>query len=206
MEQQDQEFFDGDEFGDYSFLKTLNATDLGKRVQKEKQRREEPTPKPSKVIRNLEESEEFSDEEDLGHAVSDALDEAGVNQHRWGEEQPYEQQPRKGDAQWRKKESTRLPVRTTTGKLMELEASSSESEPSDESEASDSDSDTLEAPEEPVEEVVKVGKEALIEAKETLAKLAGDILEEPQERVYSLDLTHWLIQGIQPEDVQGSVQ
>jgi hypothetical protein len=207
VEQQDQELFDGDEFGDYSFLKSLNATELGKRVQKEKLPRDDKTLKPSKIVADVEESEdEFSDEEDLGDVVGDALDANGAKEHKWDDEQPYEQQPRKGDSQWRKKESTRLPVRTATGKLMELEASASESESSDESEASDSDSDTVGASEEPVEEVVKVGKEAVIEAKETLAKLAGEILEEPQERVYPLELTHWLIQGIELEDIPRSIQ
>jgi hypothetical protein len=168
-------------------LKSLNASQLGKRVQKEKLPRDEKTTKPLKILADVHESDdEYSDEEDLSDVVNDALEGNGVEKHKWDQEQPYEQQPRKGDSQWRKKESSRLPVRTATGKLMELEVSASDSESSDESEESDSDSDTIGAAEEPVEEIVKVGKEAVIEVKEVLAKLAGEILEEPQEKVLLL--------------------
>ena len=186
IEQQDEEFFEGDEFGDYSFLKNLDASEIGKRIQKEKQPSEERTKNPSKILPSIEEShDEYSNEEDLGDIVGDALDINGSQKHKWEQEQPYERQPRKGDSQWRRKDSTRLPVRTVTGKLMELEASGSDSESSEESEESDADSESVAVAEEPVAEIVKVGKEAVIEAKEALAKLAGEILEEPQERVCS---------------------
>ena len=187
IELQDQEFFQGDEFGDYTFLKSLDASQLGKRITKDKLPRDEKTTKPAKkVLPEVHESshDEYSDEEDLSDVVNDALDGNDVEKHQWDQEQTYEKQPRKGDSQWRKKESSRLPVRTVTGKLMELEASESESESSDETEESDSDSDIVEVAEEPIEENVKVGKEAVIQVKETLAKLAGEILEEPQEKVH----------------------
>jgi nucleolar complex protein 3 len=170
-------------------LKSLDASQLGKRITKDKLPRDEKTIKPAKpakkVLPEVHESshDEYSDEEDLSDVVNDALDADDVEKHQWDQEQSYEQQPRKGDSQWRKKESSRLPVRTVTGKLMELEASESESEVSDDTEESDSDSDVVDAAEEPVEEIAKVGKEAVIQVKETLAKLAGEILEEPQEKV-----------------------
>jgi hypothetical protein len=186
IEQQDQEFFQGDEFGDYTFLKSLDASQLGKRITKDKLPRDEKTTKPAKkILPDVHESthDEYSDEEDLSDVVNDALDGNDVEKHQWDQEQTYEQRPRKGDSQWRKKESSRLPVRTVTGKLRELEASESESESSDETDETDSDGDIVEVAEEPVEENVKVGKEAVIQVKETLAKLAGEILEEPQEKV-----------------------
>jgi len=179
-------------------------------MTKDKLPRDEKTTKPvKKVLPDVHESshDEYSDEEDLSDVVKDALDGNDVEKHQWDQEQSYEQQPRKGDSQWRKKESSRLPVRTVTGKLRELEASESESELSDETEESDSDSDIVEVAEEPVEENVKVGKEAVIQVKETLAKLAGEILEEPQEKVSfsSLDTINF-IQGIESKDIQGIVQ
>jgi hypothetical protein len=170
-------------------LTSLDASQLGKRITKDKLPRDEKTKPAKKVLPEAHESshDEYSDEEDLSDVVNAALDGNDAEKHQWDQEQPYEQQPRKGDSQWRKKESSRLPVRTVTGKLMELESSESESESesesSDETEESDSDIDTIGAAEEPVEEIVKVGKEAVIQVKETLAKLAGEILEEPQEKV-----------------------
>jgi nucleolar complex protein 3 len=167
-------------------LKSLDASRLGKRITKDKLPRNAKTTKPAKkVLPDVHESshDEYSDEEDLSDVVNDALDGNDVEKHQWDQEQTYEQQPRKGDPQWRKRESSRLPVRTVTGKLRELEASESESESSDETDENDSDSDIVEVPEEPVEENVKIGKEAVIQVKETLAKLAGEILQEPQEKV-----------------------
>ena len=175
-------------------MKSLDASQLGKRITKDKLPRDEKTTKPAKkALPDVHESShgEYSDEEDLSDVVNDALDGSDVpEKHQWDQEQLYEQQPRKGDSQWRKKESSRLPIRTVTGKLMELEASESESESSNETEESDSDSDTIGPAEEPVEETVKVGKEAVIQVKETLAKLAGEILEEPQENVPTFTSRH----------------
>jgi hypothetical protein len=183
-------------------LKSLDPSQLGKRITKDKLPHDEKTTKPAKtVLPDVHESShnEYSDEEDLSDIVNDAVEGNDVEKHQWDHEQPYEQQPQKGDSQWRKKETSRLPIRTVTGKLMELEASESESESSDESEENDSDSDTIGVTEEPVEENIKVRKEAVIQVKETLAKLAGAILEEPQEKVLfsSLD-TFNFIQGIKP--------
>jgi hypothetical protein len=129
----------------------------------------------------FESEDEYSDEEGLGHALSDALEEKNVVKD-WDEEQEYETKPRTGDSQWRKKESTKLPIRTVKGGIQEIDASESESESSDESEMSDSDSEG-EKEQEQLEEPIKMGPEAVIEAKEALAKLAGEILELPEERV-----------------------
>ena len=183
IEDQDTEFFDAEDVGDYSFLKRLDEKELGKRVEKEKIQHDE-MPEKAKFIATPVSDEELSDEEGLGDALSDALEEENINERDWDEEQEYEQKPRKGDSLWRKKESTRLPVRTTGGGLKELEASASESESSDESEASDSDSD-LDASEQAIqpEEIPKTEREAVIEAKEALARLADEIAEAPEEKV-----------------------
>lgn len=193
--------------GDFSFLKKLNVTDLGKRVEKEKVQREE---KPAKVkVDGVGDDieDEYSDEEDLSEALSDALDTNGVVENDWDVEQTYEQKPRAGDSQWRKKESTKLPVRSLNGKLLQVDASGSESGSEEESEESDSDSesDTNETPvQSVVEDEVKAGPEAVIEAKEALARLAEEIIEFPEEKVFSL--LNWLIVGIKFEDISRAVQ
>src|SRR6202044_2927859 len=118
IEQQDEEFFEGDEVGDFAFLRKLNVKELGKRVEKEKIQREE---RPAKVIASVSESEdEYSDEEGLSHALSNALEEKNVVKD-WDEEQEYETKPRTGDSQWRKKESTKLPIRTVKGGIQEID-------------------------------------------------------------------------------------
>jgi hypothetical protein len=152
-------------------------------VQKEKvQRLEKPTNFKATVPKHqLQGEDEYSDEGDLREILSDALDSDGVREGGWDEEQAYEQRPRSGDSQWRKKESTKLPMRTLNGKLQQIDASESES--SDESSESDSDSVVDESPLQPVVEAnVKTGPEAVIEAREALAKLAEEILESPEER------------------------
>lgn len=122
--------------------------------------------------------------------MSDVLGEALDSEEKvdavrkWDEEQVYEQKPRKGDANWQKKESKRLPL-VTNGRVVNREASESESESDEESEGSDSSSDTDSDEEKPVEDVpMKSGPEAVIEAKEALAKLAEEIIESPEEKVH----------------------
>lgn len=187
IEEQDEEFFDGDDIGDFSFLKKLDVTELAKRVQKEKvQREEKPVKVKSTVHRNDSEDDEYSDEEDLSEALSDVLDSGEVEVRDWEEEQEYEQKPRVGDSQWRKKESTKLPVRTRNGNLLHVDASASESESDEGSEESDSDSETdaKEGQGESIDEdEIKVGPEAVIDAKEALARLAEEIIEAPEEKV-----------------------
>jgi len=188
VEEQDEEFFEGDEVGDFSFLKSLNATELGKKVEKEKVKREErPTKvKVAAVVNDRE--DEYSDEDDLSDALGDALDGDGFIEPNWNEEQEYEQKPRAGDSQWRKKESTKLPVRSVNGKLRQVDASASESESESDEESEESDSDSeSNSNETPVQSVAedegKAGPEAVIEAKEALARLAEEIVEAPEEKV-----------------------
>jgi hypothetical protein len=157
------------------------------------------------VIASVFESEdEYSDEEGLSHALSDAMEEKNVVKD-WDEEQEYETKPRTGDSQWRKKESTKLPIRTVKGGIQEIDASESESESSDESELSDSDSEEDKDQEQGVvEEPIKMGPEAVIEAKEALAKLAGEILELPEERVRPF--RNSLTSGPKFERIPGNIQ
>jgi hypothetical protein len=204
VEEQDEEFFEGDEVGDFSFLKGLNAMELGKRVEKEKVKREE-RPTKVKVAAVVNDSEdEYSDEDELSDVLSDALDGNGFIEQNWNEEQEYEQKPRAGDSQWRKKESTKLPVRSVNGKLRQVDASASESESeSDEkSEESDSDSES-DSNETPVQSVAEdegqAGPEVVIEAKEALARLAEEIVELPEEKV--LPTRKWLIVGIKSKNI-----
>lgn len=185
IEVQDEEFFDGDDVGDYSFLGRLDEKELGKRVEKEKIQREEKPKKvrPPPVME--EESEEYSDEEELSDVLNDALDANEAEEKDWDEEQAYEQKPRKGDSQWRKKESTKLPVRTVNGGLQQIDASESE-DASSETEESDSDGEPEEATQVAEEQPTKTGREAVIEAKEALARLAEEIVELPEEKVILL--------------------
>jgi hypothetical protein len=182
IEDQDAEFFDGDEVGDFSFLRKLNVKELGKRVEKEKIQREERTVKAKAPVSESE--DDYSDEEALSDVLSEALEGKSDAKIDWDEEQAYESKPRTGDSQWRKKESTKLPVRTANGGIKQIDASDSELD-SSEPEESDSESEPDEAKEQSVvEEPAKMGPEAVIEAKEALAKLADEILELPEERVY----------------------
>jgi hypothetical protein len=189
VEDQDEEFFEGDEVGDFSFLKTLDVTELGKRVQKEKvQGEEKPTKTKPAVLRTEEDSEdEYSDEADLSNAVSETLNENGSAERDWDEEQAYEQKPRTGDLQWRKKESTKLPIRSVNGRLLQMDASESESDASEKTEESDSDgeseSDDENTPVQTAGDEIKSGPEAVVEAKEALARLAEEIVESPEEKV-----------------------
>jgi hypothetical protein len=183
-----QAFVDTEELGDYAFLQHLNASQLGKRVEKTTNRPKEQTVKPKPAAKV--ESEDVSDEDGLSDAVGDALDHSGDGQgKREDEEQIYELVPRKGGSEWRKKESTRLPVRTSNGKLLPAEdsASGSGSESESESEIEESDSDD-EVDVEKVqddtgpEEAPNDGPEAVIAAKEALARVAEEIAESPEEK------------------------
>jgi len=155
-------------------------------VRKEKVQREEKPKKPAAV--DAEDSEnEYSDEADLSNAVSKALNGNGAAERDWDEEQAYEQKPRTGDLQWRRKESTKLPVRAANGRLLQIDASESESDSSEEPEESDSDSESesesKDTPVQTAEDEIKAGPEVVIEAKEALARLAEEIVESPEEKV-----------------------
>ena len=126
----------------------------------------------------------------MSEVLSEALDtdEEPDGIPNWDEEQTYEQKPRKGDSHWQKKESKRLPL-VTNGRIVQREASISESESDEESEESDSVSDSVSdegALQEEEVTPVKTGSEAVIEAKEALAKLAEEITEYPEEKVSNL--------------------
>jgi hypothetical protein len=180
-----QAFLDTEELGDYAFLQHLNANQLGKRVGKPTNRPKEQSVKP-KAAANVE-SDDLSDEDGLSDAVSDALDNSEDGQGKWeDEEQTYELEPRKGGSEWRKKESTRLPVRTSNGKLLPAEDSSSGSESESESEVEESDSDgevnVEEVQDGAPEEAPRDSPEALIGAKEALARVAEEIAESPEEK------------------------
>jgi len=188
VEDQDEEFFEGDEVGDFSFLKTLDITELGKRVQKEKVLSEgNATKVKPATVRAVDSEDEYSDEADLSDALSEALNVNGAAERDWDEEQAYEQKPRTGDLQWRKKESTKLPVRSVNGRLLQMDASESELDSSEDTEESDSDGEiereSENTPVQTAEDEIKSGPEAVIEAKEVLARLAEEILESPEEKV-----------------------
>ena len=207
LEEQDEQFFEGDEVGDFSFLKTLNVTELGKRVQKEKVLREgNPTKVKPAPVRAVDSDDEHSDEADLSDALSDALNGNGVAERGWDEEQAYEQKPRTGDLQWRKKESTKLPVRSVNGRLLQMDASESESDSSEETEESDSDgeSESENTLVQTAEDEIKSGPEAVIEAKEALAKLAEEIIESPEEKVvlYVMKLNVGIEFKVLPRSIQ----
>ena len=179
VEDQDEDFFEGDEVGDFSFLNTIDAKELGKRVEKEKKqpRKEKPTPDKSSL------SFDESEDDNLSEILSEALDDNSHKARDWNKEQEYEKNPRSGDSQWRKKESTRLPIRTANGNLVQVNESESELESSSESESSDTSSEDEPAMEPIARESVKAERDAVIEAKEALAKLAEEIVETPEEKV-----------------------
>ena len=160
-------------------------TELGKRVQKEKVPGEGKPTKGQTTRAEGNRDAEYGNEEDLRDALSDALDEYGATERNWDEEQAYEEKPRTGDSQWRKKESTKLPIRGANGKLLQNEASESESLEEMEESDSDDESDTRKSPVQSTEEYVKGGPETVIEAKETLARLAEEIIESPEEKAHS---------------------
>jgi hypothetical protein len=184
-------FLDTEELGDYAFLQHLNAKQLGKQVVKLTNQSKEQSVKP-KATANLD-SDNLSDEDGLSHAVSHALDNSGSVEGKWeDEEQTYELEPRKGGSEWRKQESTRLPIRTSKGKLLPAEDSSSRSglESESDSEVEESDSDDEVNVEEVqddsgTEEPPNDGPEVVIGAKEALAKVAEEIAEAPEEKVLS---------------------
>jgi hypothetical protein len=174
VEDQDEEFFLGDQVGDFSFLHSLDPNELGKRIEKDRK-----SEKPKSTTKPIPEDEdEYSDNQELNDLLSDAFES--------NEEETYERKPRQGDAQWQEKpEPKRLALRMRSGKVAEGEEASSEEE-SGESSESESDSETLQedSPPKPVEETK--GPETLVEAKEVIAKLAEEIMETPDEKVSSL--------------------
>jgi hypothetical protein len=153
-------------------LQRIDQKELGKQVTKEKIQRDD-------VSLPAREASDFSDNEDMTEVIEEALSNGIRN---WDEEQEYEEKPRTGDSQWKKKESTRLPLRVN-GNIVDVEASESDGESSDETEESDSDSDEEEKKEPRADVMPTSGPEAVIEAKEVLARLAEEITESPEERV-----------------------
>ena len=127
--------------------------------------------------------DEYSDDGSLEEDLDTVIEQNNDAHRNWDVEQEYEQKSRSGDSIWRRKESTKLPVRSAKGDI--LPAGASESEPESSSELEESDSEE-EKPMETIEETSgPLGKVPLstTEAKEALAKLAEELLESPEEKV-----------------------
>lgn len=127
--------------------------------------------------------DEYSDDGSLEEDLDTVIEGNNDAQRNWDVEQEYEQKSRSGDSIWRRKESTKLPVRSAKGDI--LPAGASESEPESSSELEESDSEE-EKPMATIEETPgPLGKAPLstMEAKEALAKLAEELLESPEEKV-----------------------
>ena len=212
VDDQGQAFGDTEELGDYAFLQYLNPKQLGKRVEKSITRLMEPAARAKPAPKIETDDDDMSDEDELSDAINHALDNSQDGEGKWGdEEQCYELEPRKGSSEWRKKESTRLPVRTSNGKLRQAEEPSSSGESESESELEESDSDDEMVVKEVQEgslpaEVPKGGPEAIIEAKEALAKLAEEIAESPEEKVILSFPGTSNPSGFKSQVIQGNLQ
>ena len=208
IDDRDRDFLETKELGDYAFLEHLNATQLGKRIEKQTNRPRERALKPKLVPEAESDDEPFSDEDGFGDGISNALDSLEGANENWDDEQSYELKPRMGGPEWRKKESTRLPVRTASGNLLQAVASSSESESEIETEKSDSDDgegDLEEKQEQVAQEDLNDGPEAIMEAKEVLARLAEEITESPEEKVIYI-IIHANASGFKSQVIQGNLQ
>lgn len=154
---------------------------MTRRVEKEKGSQVEKSWKQPLATTNR---DDYSDEDSLEENLDNVMDEDGPTERNWNEEQAYEQKIRQGDSIWRRKESTKLPVRSAQGSLLPAgEESSSES--SSESEESDSEEEEGTTKEQATETPASTKTLTLTEAKESLAKLAEELLESPEENVYS---------------------
>lgn len=154
---------------------------LTRRVEKKKN----PLPQPERKKQPLASTseDEYSDDGSLEEDLDTVIEENNDARRNWDVEQEYEQKSRSGDSIWRRKESTKLPVRSAKGDILPAGASESESESSSELEESDSEEGK---PMETIEETSgPLGKVPLstTEAKEALAKLAEELLESPEEKV-----------------------
>jgi hypothetical protein len=156
---------------------------LTRRVEKEKGSQVQ---RPQKQPLVTTSGDEYSDDDSLEENLNTVMDEDGPDERNWNEEQEYEQKVRQGDSIWRRKESTRLPVRSAQGSLLPVGQESS-SESSDESEESDSEGEET-TKDEVAETPASTKSLTLIEAKESLAKLAEELVEAPEEKVYILSL------------------
>lgn len=182
VEDQDEEFFAGDEVGDFSFLKNLDQKALGRRVEKEKAPQQERRKQP--LVTKSE--DEYSDDGSLEEDLDGAINGNHYAERNWDEEQEYEQTSRLGDSVWRRKESTKLPVRSARGEILPPGESESESEPESESssDSEESDSEKVKVPREAqAPETLVMKGMGTTEAKEALAKLAEELLESPEEKV-----------------------
>ena len=168
--------------GDFSFLTHLDQKALSRRVEKEKV--PQPERRIKQVVTTTKSDDEYSDDASLEEGLDTAIDgENGFVERNWNEEQEYELKTRSGDSIWRRKESTKLPVRSARGDILPLGASESESESLGDSEESDSEEEEVPTKEDVTESSVVTKGLSTTEAKEALAKLAEELLESPEEKV-----------------------
>ena len=115
----------------------------------------------------------------------------------WEEEQDYEKMGRSLYKKKEQKESTRLPIRTTDGRIVQVpepvlegkKEQKEDEEDEDEGMGGMDDEDAEEDEDEEAEEISepvappKSEAELIVESKEELAKLASAIIEDPEENV-----------------------
>ena len=154
---------------------------MTRRVEKEKGSQ---IPKSRKQPLAATSEDEYSDDDSLEENLDNVMDEDEPAERNWNEEQAYEQKVRQGDSIWRRKESTKLPVRSAQGSLL-LAGEESSSESGGESEESDSEEEEGTTIEQVTDTPTTTTNLTLTEAKESLAKLAEELLESPEENVYS---------------------
>lgn len=105
-----------------------------------------------------------------------------ANAARWNLEQDYEQRPRKQKN--KEKENTRLPIKTPEGRVEQLQVSEIKDDDEDSwlgSEKDDNDAE-MDKPAEVDEDKPEIPvRQQILEAKEELARIAGLIIENPEE-------------------------
>ncbi|BFZ60399.1 hypothetical protein YB2330_001435 [Saitoella coloradoensis] len=150
---------------------TVDANAIAKKAPKPKYERDA-SQKPKQKRKAVDMSD---DEEDWNESDEDQRD--------WEEEQDYELRPR---VMKTVQESTRLPIKTKEGRLIKIAA------PMPTKEESESEEEKEEATSEP-ESVVEAKpekkltlKQRVLAAKEELAKLANDLIEDPEENIFNL--------------------
>jgi nucleolar complex protein 3 len=114
---------------------------------------------------------------------SDSNDDYLVRASRWDLEQDYEQRPRKLRKQ--EKENTRLPIKTSEGRIEQLvvpiTAGAEEAESDSRFSEEEEDDEGVEG-EQDTEPKISPRRQ-IIEAKEELARIAGLLNEDPEENV-----------------------
>lgn len=134
-----------------------------------------------------------SDEESPPSTLVNIVDTDHVNDFyhqasRWNLEQDYEQKPRKQKK--REKENTRLPIKTSEGRIEQLNIPEAERDDQDSFlDSADEGSQIEEQPATVEEGTSKLpAKQQILEAKEELARIAGLINEVPEEHAGAFKL------------------